>query len=144
MCIGTSPSVRTASLFGSGLMKYTVGNPRTCKTFHLCYPLSNLQSMETLVNKMFMEATLMAMGVTIQRMWLFKMITINQQIQAHFLATEIRSLKSDFLNKHRTRSELETNVPKSIKINGSDHQLIHILPNKLGFQEPRNRNRYRG
>lgn len=84
----------------------------------------------------------MAMGVTIQRMWLFKMITINQQIQTHFLATEFRSLKSDFLNKHRTRSKLETNVPKSIKINGSDHQLIHILPNKLGFQKPTNR--YRG
>lgn len=32
ICIGMSPSVLIASLFGSGLMKYTVGNPRTCKT----------------------------------------------------------------------------------------------------------------
>lgn len=27
---GTSPSVRMASLFGSGLIKYSVGSPRTC------------------------------------------------------------------------------------------------------------------
>ena len=29
ICIGMSPSVRIASLFGSGLIKNTVGNPRT-------------------------------------------------------------------------------------------------------------------
>ena len=27
---GTSPSVRIAFLFGSGLIKYSVGSPRTC------------------------------------------------------------------------------------------------------------------
>ena len=32
ICIGMSPSVLIASFFGSGLMKYNVGNPLTCNT----------------------------------------------------------------------------------------------------------------
>lgn len=52
ICIGMSPSVLIASLFGSGLIKYNVGSPRTCNKFALLHRFlpCNLDNIDTITS----------------------------------------------------------------------------------------------
>lgn len=76
ICMGMSPSVLIAPLVGSGLMKYNVGNPRTCNTnsfLTLSWILSNINTRqrtsihETVSHGSFKELTLQLFCMRIKK-----------------------------------------------------------------------------